>query len=150
MKFFINFFLSFCSFLGGRGLNQLPNTRRTCLLCWRRTVLALETNTLLAEDEHFSAGDQRVENARSNFMQPHTHTASYQRLPNRSYVEMIATHKYSPPKTDGITLAYSPPSIRYQEYIRAECATKSTVYATKSTYVRSAEAPSKAPSKALT
>ena len=26
---------------------------------------------------------------------------------------MIATHKYSPPKTGGITLLYSPPSIRY-------------------------------------
>ena len=26
---------------------------------------------------------------------------------------MIATHKYSPPKTGSITLSYSPPSIRY-------------------------------------
>ena len=33
-----------------------------------------------------------------------THTASYQWLPNRSYIEMIDTHMYSPPKTGGITL----------------------------------------------
>ena len=30
-----------------------------------------------------------------------THTASYQRLSNRTYLEMIATHRYSPPKTGG-------------------------------------------------
>ena len=45
--------------------------------------------------EHFSPGDDCINNAPSNFS--HTHTASYQRLPNRPYVEMIATHKYSPP-----------------------------------------------------
>ena len=43
----------------------------------------------------------------------HTHTASYKRLLNRPWVEMIASHKYSPPKMGGITLLYSPPSIRY-------------------------------------
>ena len=52
-----------------------------------------------------------VENARSNFN--HTHTASYQRLPNRPQINMIATHKYSPPKTGGITLSYSPPNTHY-------------------------------------
>ena len=35
----------------------------------------------------------------SNFS--HTHKASFQRLPNRTYVEMIATHRYSSPKTGG-------------------------------------------------
>ena len=42
----------------------------------------LETNTFgtgknafCASDKHFSAGNERVENARSNFT--HTHTASY-------------------------------------------------------------------------
>ena len=54
-----------------------------------------------AGDEHFGAGDERVENTRSNFS--HTHTASYQRLPNQPWVKVIATHKYSPPKTGGIT-----------------------------------------------
>ena len=48
---------------------------------WRRTRFVLETNT-------FGAGDKLVENAHSNFS--HTHTASYERLPNRTYVEMIA------------------------------------------------------------
>ena len=60
-----------------------------------------ETNTFCAGGEHFSAGDECVENAHSNFS--HTQTASYQQLPNRPWVEMIATHKYSPPKTGGIT-----------------------------------------------
>ena len=32
-------------------------------------------------------------------LQPHTHTASYQPLPNKTYVEMIVTHGYSPPET---------------------------------------------------
>ena len=33
-----------------------------------------------AGDKHFSAGDEHAENVRSNLS--HTHTASYQRLPN--------------------------------------------------------------------
>ena len=41
-----------------------------------------------AGDEHFSTGGERVENACSNVRD--THTASYQRIPNRIYVEMIA------------------------------------------------------------
>ena len=56
------------------------------VLCWGRTLLALER--VHPEDEHFSAGDERVENARSSVS--HTHTASYQRLRNRIYVGMIA------------------------------------------------------------
>ena len=39
----------------------------------------METNALHARDKHFRAGDERVENACSNFS--HTHTASYQQLP---------------------------------------------------------------------
>ena len=64
------------------------------VLCWGRTLLALETNAFNAGgehfstgDEHFSAGDEHVENARSTFS--HTHTHSYERLPSRIYVEMI-------------------------------------------------------------
>ena len=55
-----------------------------------------------------SAEDERVENAQSNVS--HTHTASYYRLSNEPYVDMIATHRYSPPKMGGFTLSYSPPS----------------------------------------
>ena len=40
-------------------------------------------------------------------LQPHVHTAT-QQLPNKTYVEMIVTHRYSPPKKGGITLLYSP------------------------------------------
>ena len=39
-------------------------------------------------DEHFGDGDERVENALSNFN--HTHTASYQWLPNKTYVKLIS------------------------------------------------------------
>ena len=56
MKFYRNFLsLSFCSFLWGF-LNQLPKGRRT---------------RFCARDEHCSAGDERVVNARSKFS--HTH-----------------------------------------------------------------------------
>ena len=50
------------------------------LLCWRRTPLAWGTNEFCNSDKRFSdkrfsAGDERVENTRSNFS--HTHTTSY-------------------------------------------------------------------------
>ena len=51
-----------------------------CVSWWGRTLLALESNAFHAGDEHFSAGDARVKNARS----------SYQGLSSRIYVEMIA------------------------------------------------------------
>ena len=54
-------------------------------------------------------------------LQPQTHSYSYQRLPNRTYVGMIATHRYSFPKMGGITLSYSPPGMlshcRHQQII---------------------------------
>ena len=59
------------------------------MLVRRWTLLALETNAL-------RAGDRHVENVRSNFS--HTHTHSYN-VATRTYVEMIASHSYSPPKT---------------------------------------------------
>ena len=62
-------------------------------------------NAFCTGDNYFSAGDEYVEKLEFQ-LQPQTHTASYmyQKLPNRSYVKMIATHMYSPPKTVGITL----------------------------------------------
>ena len=48
----------------------------------------------------FHTGDKHVENARSTFS--HIHTASYQRIPNRTYVKMIASHSYSPANTDAM------------------------------------------------
>ena len=57
--------------------------------------ITLQTSMFIASDErvrvgdeHFNDGDERVENARSSVSD--THTASYQRIPNRIYVEMIA------------------------------------------------------------
>ena len=45
----------------------------------------------------------------SNFSHTHTHLATSDFQTNTTYVEMIATHRYSPPKTDGrcIMLSYS-------------------------------------------
>ena len=51
---------------------------------WRRMRFALVMN--------ISTGDERVENAHLNLS--HTHTASFERLSNRIYVEMIASHSY--------------------------------------------------------
>ena len=86
---------SLVSLLFGGFLNQLPNRKRMHLLCWRRTLLAMETNAFRPEDE-------RVENTLSNFS--HAHSYSYKRLPNRP------TQMYSPLKTGGFRLFYSPPT----------------------------------------
>ena len=71
-----HFFFSFCSF--GWFLNQLPNRRWTCLLCWSRTLLAIETNAFRSGDERFSAGDEGVENPQTSATHTHnTHTHNY-------------------------------------------------------------------------
>ena len=76
---------------------RVHRPRRTrFVLVRRRTLLALETSA-------FRAGDKQVENVRSN--SSYTHTASYQRLPNRTFVEMIASHNYSPSNTGAIHVA---------------------------------------------
>ena len=59
--------------------------------------MVLERNIFGARDEHFSAGDEHVENVHSNFSHTHTQLASYQQLPNRPNIDMIAFHRYSPP-----------------------------------------------------
>ena len=89
------FLLSFCSFLRGFYTNfhvtQQPNAiiaSDECVLRWRQTLLVLETNAFE--------------------LQPHTCTGSYRWLPNRTYVKMITTDRYSPLKTGGIMLSYSP------------------------------------------
>ena len=54
-------------------------------------LLALDANAFHMRDEHLGTGDIRVKSVYSNFTPPpHTHTAIYQRLPSRVYVEMIA------------------------------------------------------------
>ena len=115
MKFYKHSFPSFCYFLRGF-VNQLPNRRWTHLLCWRQTLLAMETNALCTGDKHFSARDERVVNVHSNFS--NTHAAGYQWLPNRPYVQIIATHKYSPPKTNGFMLSYSHLSTLHPQVIQ--------------------------------
>ena len=50
----------------------IPSDER--VLRWGGTILALEINAFHAGDEYFSTGDERVENARSNFRYTHTHT----------------------------------------------------------------------------
>ena len=68
-------------------------------------------NTCALGMKSFGAGDERIENVLLNFS--HTHTASYQQLPNKPYVEMIVTCRNSPTKTGGITLSYLPLSTLY-------------------------------------
>ena len=45
-----------------------------CALCWGQTLLVLEMNAFHAGNEHFSAGDEHVENVRLNFSQAQTHS----------------------------------------------------------------------------
>ena len=45
------------------------------VLCWGRTIFALETNAFHNGYEHFSTGDECVENAFE--LQPHTHTHTH-------------------------------------------------------------------------
>ena len=63
------------------------------ILCWGRALLMLEVNTFRAGDEHFSTGDDCIENVHSSFS--HTHTASYQRFTSRIYVKMIIYNSHS-------------------------------------------------------
>ena len=90
-------------------------------MCWRWTILAMEMDAFSAGGKHFSAGDERVESAHSNFSHTHTHTAIHQRLPNKPYVKMIATHRYSPStKTGSFTLSYSPPRTLHPQVIHMQ------------------------------
>ena len=45
------------------------------VLCWGRVLLTLEANAFRAGDEYFSAGDERIEKARSSFSHTHTQLA---------------------------------------------------------------------------
>ena len=57
----------------------------------------LEANAFRAGDEYFSAGDTRIENARSSFSHIHAASLVYERLPSRIYVEIIV-YSYLPQK----------------------------------------------------
>ena len=52
-------------------------------------LLVLWTNALCAGDGHYSAGDERIENAHSNFTPTHI-TASYELLPNKTCLELTS------------------------------------------------------------
>ena len=114
-------FTSFCSFL--KGVSKPTSKKKTnalitsdkivsvthfwiryhtadgCILCWRRILLALETNVFHAGMNTLVLETNMLKMSVSNFR--HTHTASYQQLPNRTYVEMVASHSCSLPKTGG-------------------------------------------------
>ena len=70
---------SLVSVLFGGFLNQLPNRRWTCLLCWKGTLLAMETNAFYAGNEHFSAGDEHLETCVQT-SSTNTQLATYKRL----------------------------------------------------------------------
>ena len=52
------------------------HTADECILCRTQTLLVLETNAFHAGDEHFSAGNECIENVRSNFSHAHTQLAT--------------------------------------------------------------------------
>ena len=114
MTFYRNFFLSNCSFLEGEVSKRSSKYKMNVFIVLETNIFAQGTNALSASDERFSAGDERVQNVHSNFT--HTHTASYQRLSNKTCLEMIATHRLSPPKMGGsyhaliLTIEYGVPT----------------------------------------
>ena len=59
-----------------------------CVLCWRRPFLELDTHAFRAGgDEHLSAGEEHIENARSNF----SHTHSQLHVPATSKQNLYVT-----------------------------------------------------------
>ena len=112
-----------------RTRHHTADKRVLCCMVRRRTLLALETNT-------FGAGDERVSRwrrarfaletnklktyvrtpathtqlATSDFQtnSSYTRTASYQRLPNRTFVEMIASHNYTHLQTQALSRCGDP------------------------------------------
>ena len=73
-------------------------------------------NAFCSGEECFSAGNETVENVQSNFT--YTYTANYQRLSNRTYLQTIATYRYSVRiLAVAMTLSYSPPSMLHPEVI---------------------------------
>ena len=56
---------------------------------------------LCTSDEHFSARDECINNMRVEISAGNIQLYNYQQLSNRTYLKMIATHRYSPPKTGG-------------------------------------------------
>ena len=83
-----SFFFSFEGFL-----NHLPSKRRTCLLCCRWTLWAMETSTFCAGDEHLSTEAKQIENMRSNF-KPHTQLATndFQTVLMSKWLLLTGTH----------------------------------------------------------
>ena len=71
--------------------------------CYWQTLLVLEMIIFHTGDQHFSAGDECI-GTHIQTLATQAHTASNQRLSNRTYVEVIASHSYSPLKTSSITL----------------------------------------------
>ena len=64
------------------------------VLCWRRTFLVLDMHAFRSGgDEHFNAGDEHIKTGVQTsvtYTHTHTHTASYQQLPDRTYVELTS------------------------------------------------------------
>ena len=81
----------FEGFLNRRWMCLSLAVRQSPLLTAKYNI-TLQTNAFCAGDEHFGARDKHVENECSNFSHTHTHTASYQWLLYKRYVETTATH----------------------------------------------------------
>ena len=88
--------------------------------------MVLEINVFHAGDEPFSAGDEQLENAHSTFS--HTHTNGYRRLPNKTYVKVIASHRCSPPMMGTIMLRRPK---RYLHHVEAQYGCTKLVFKVK-------------------
>ena len=80
----------------------------------------MKTNAFCTGDKYFSAGDDCVENVPANFTHTATIATSDFQTDLTAYVEMIATHRYSPLKTGSFTLSYSPPSTLQPQAIHTQ------------------------------
>ena len=89
------------------------------IACNEHVFCRLGDEHLALEMNEFRNGDEHIDSAHSNFSHTHTHTASYQRLPNETYVEMITTHNYmySPPRTGTIALRRSKRHLDAQRHL---------------------------------
>ena len=58
-------------------LNYLPNRKMNSLIVLETNTFSRETNAFCASGELFRAGDECVENVRSNSTPPHTATYMY-------------------------------------------------------------------------
>ena len=85
---------------------------------WEQTSLMLEIKVFCAADKQFSTGEEHIENMHLKFF--HTHTRTQLATSDLRTKRRDNIYRYSPPKTGGITLLYSPPSMLGPQIIHTQ------------------------------